>query len=308
LKKEASVLKGKIMSTNIKIIGVPIDLGQNQRGVDMGPAAMRYAGLASKLALVGYHVRDCGNIAVPIRETLASEREQHYLPSIHRICEAVYEAGRRAVAEGDIPLFIGGDHTLAIGSVGGITHSAAAGLIWIDAHGDFNTPATTITGNIHGMTLALLLGDGYPDLVDVGRSGPKLRPDDVVMIGIRDLDPEERTRLRESGITVYTMRDVDERGVGAVLREALERLEHRERLHVSLDMDVIDPQVGPGVGTTSPGGLTYREAQLMMEIIADSGRCGSMDIVEINPILDRHNRTAQLAVELAASLFGKRIL
>jgi arginase len=296
------------MDRTIRIVGVPIDLGQNQRGVDLGPGAVRYAGLAARLAAVGYHVRDNGNVAVPIRETLAGEKERHYLPSIRRVCEEVYEVGRSAVEEGDIPLFIGGDHTLAIGSVGGITHNAPAGLIWIDAHADFNTPETTITGNIHGMTLALLLGDGRSELVDVGRPGPKLRPEDVVMIGIRDLDPEERTRLRESGITAYTMRDIDERGIGAVVREALERLEHRERLHVSLDMDVIDPQAAPGVGTASPGGLTRREAQLLMEIIADSSRCGSMDIVEINPILDQHNSTAQLAVELAASLFGKRII
>ncbi|KAA0891381.1 arginase [Oryzomonas rubra] len=296
------------MSATIQIIGVPIDLGQTHRGVDMGPGAMRYAGLASRLAALGYHIRDIGNIAVPIRETLSEERQQHYLPAISQICRAAYEAGRRAVEEGAVPLFIGGDHTLAIGSIGGVTHNAPAGLIWIDAHADFNTPATTLTGNIHGMTLAALLGEGYQELVDVGRPGPKLEPADVVMIGIRDLDPEERTRLRESGITVYTMRDIDERGVGAVTREALERLEHRERLHVSLDMDCLDPQVCPGVGTTSPGGLSYREAQLLMEVLADSERVRALDVVEINPILDQRNQTAALAVELAASLFGKRIL
>lgn len=296
------------MNRTIEIIGVPIDLGQDQRGVDMGPAAMRYAGLASRLALPGYDVRDGGNIAVPIRETVAEEHRQHYLPSIRRICEAVYEAGRTTTDRGFIPLFLGGDHSLAIGSIGGVTHTSPAGLIWIDAHGDFNTPATTITGNIHGMTLAVLMGDGYPELVNLGRPGPKMQPDDVVMIGVRDLDPGERIRLRESGITVYTMRDIDERGIGAVTREALERLEHRERLHVSLDMDSLDPQVGPGVGTTSPGGLTYREAQLLMELVADSERLCGLDIVEINPILDHRNRTARLAVELAASLFGKRIL
>jgi len=296
------------MSTTIQIVGVPIDLGQTHRGVDMGPAAMRYAGLASRLAALGHHIRDAGNIAVPIRETLAGERQHHYLSAISQTCRAVYEEGCSAVEGGAVPLFIGGDHSLAIGSVGGVTHDAPAGLIWIDAHADFNTPATTPTGNIHGMTLAALLGEGYAELVDVGRPGPKLEPDDVVMIGIRDLDPKERTRLGESGISVYTMRDIDERGVGAVIREALERLEHRERLHVSLDMDALDPQAGPGVGTPSPGGLSYREAQLLMEILADSDRVRALDIVEINPILDRRNQTASLAVELAASLFGKRIL
>jgi arginase len=296
------------MEKTIQIIGVPIDLGQTQRGVDMGPAAMRYAGLAAGLAALGYRICDSGNIEVPIRETLAEEQTQHYLPSIRKTCQAVYETVRRAIDQEHIPLLLGGDHTLAIGSIGGSTHATPAGLIWIDAHGDFNTPGTTITGNIHGMTLALLLGDGYPGLVDVGRPGPTLQPEDVVMIGIRELDREERIRLRESGIAVYTMRDIDERGMGAVAREALERLEHRSRLHVSLDMDALDPQFGPGVGTTSPGGLTRREAELLMEIIADSGRCCALDIVEINPILDRHNRTARLAAELAASLFGKRIL
>ena len=296
------------MKGTIQIIGVPIDLGQTQRGVDMGPAAMRYAGLAASLASLGYRIRDAGNIEVPIRETVAAEQSLHYLPSIRTACQATYEIVRKAVEEGDVPLLLGGDHTLAIGSIGGSSHRAATGVIWIDAHGDFNTPRTTITGNIHGMTLAALLGDGYPELVDVGRPGPKLLPEDVVMIGIRDLDPGERERLRGSGLTVYTMRDVDERGIGTVTREALERLEHRDRLHISLDMDAIEPQAAPGVGTAAPGGLTCREAQLLMEIVSDSGRCSALDIVEINPILDHHNRTARLAVELAASLFGKRIL
>lgn len=296
------------MNRGIRIIGVPIDLGQNKRGVDMGPAALRYAGLAAHLVELGYEVHDSGNIEVPMRGTVSNEEEQHYLPSIRAACHNVYAAARLAVEQGEIPLFIGGDHTLAIGSIGGVTHREPAGLIWIDAHGDFNTPQTTLTGNIHGMTLAVLMGDGYPGLVDVGRPGPKLAAEDVVMIGIRDLDPGERDRLKESGITVYTMRDIDERGMGVITREALERLEHRERLHVSLDMDAIDPQFGPGVGTVSPGGITCREAQLMMEIIADSHRCSALDIVEINPIFDHRNQTARLAVELTASLFGKRIL
>jgi len=296
------------MDKAIRIIGVPIDLGQNKRGVDMGPAALRYAGLAVRLTELGYTVQDSGNIAVPMREAVSHEAGQHFLPAIRSVCQAVYAAAQLATEEGQIPLFIGGDHSLAIGSIGGCTHKDPAGLIWIDAHGDFNTPQTTLTCNIHGMTLAVLMGAGYPGLVDVGRPGPKLPAGDVVMIGIRELDPGERERLKESGITVYTMREIDERGMGAITREALERLEHRDRLHVSLDMDALDPQVGPGVGTASPGGISYREAQLLMEIIADSGRCSGLDIVEINPVFDQHNRTAQLAVELTASLFGKRIL
>lgn len=296
------------MERTIRIIGVPVDLGQTQRGVDMGPAALRYAGLATSLAALGYRICDAGNIDVPIRETVAGEQAQHYLPSISTVCRAVYEIVRKTAGAGEIPLLLGGDHTLAIGSIGGNTHAEPAGLIWIDAHGDFNTPETSRTGNIHGMPLAALLGDGYPELVDLGRPGPALHPEDVVMIAIRDLDPQEQLRLRNCGISVYTMRDIDERGAGAVTREALARLEHRDRLHVSLDMDALDPLAGPGVGTPAPGGLTSREALLMMEIIADCGRCCALDIVEINPILDHHNQTARLAVDLAASLFGKRIL
>lgn len=296
------------MSRDIRIIGVPIDLGQSQRGVDMGPAAVRYAGLAGKLEALGHRVTDAGNLDVPVRETVANQAPQHYLPAVARVCQATYDAARDALAAGVTPVFLGGDHSLAVGSIGGVTAVRPCGLLWFDAHADFNTPATTVTGNLHGMTLAALLGDGYPELVGIGRPGPKLRPDDVVLVGLRDLDPGERERLRESGIMVYTMRDIDERGIGAVVREALQRLEHCHGVHVSLDLDCLDAQAGPGVGTPSPGGLSWREAQLAMELIADCCCCCSLDLVEINPILDQHNRTAQLAVELAASLFGKRIL
>jgi arginase len=292
----------------IRIIGVPLDLGQAQRGVDLGPGALRYAGISARLGSLGYEVEDFGNIEVPVRDVLIEEREQHYLPSIRKICEAAYRAGRAALEEGYLPLFMGGDHSLAIGSIGGVTDREPAGVIWIDAHGDFNTPQTSLTGNIHGMCVAALMGDGFPELVHVGRPGPKLAPSDLVMIGIRELDPEEKVRLRESGIALYTMRDIDERGMGTVAREALAKLGHRPRLHVSLDLDGLDPMEVPGVGTTSPGGLSYREAQLLMEIIADTRRMVSMDIVEINPILDYRNKTAKVAVELAASAFGKSIV
>lgn len=296
------------MSRDIRIIGVPVDLGQSKRGVDMGPAALRYAGLADALTALGHRVTDLGNLAVPLRETVAGEAAARYLPSIARVCRETYAAARLAIESGATPLFLGGDHSLAIGSIGGVTAVRPCGLLWFDAHADFNIPQTSLTGNVHGMTLAALLGEGYPELVDVGRPGPKLRPDDVVLVGIRELDPGERERLKGSGVMVYTMRDIDERGIGAVVREALQRLEHCHGVHVSLDLDCLDAQAGPGVGTPSPGGLSWREAQLAMELIADCDCCGSLDIVEINPILDRHNRTAQLAVELAASLFGKRIL
>lgn len=292
----------------VRIIGVPLDLGQEQRGVDLGPGALRYAGLSSRLAELGYVVEDMGNVAVPVRDVLDGEREAHYLPSISKVCEAVYQAGRAAIDDGVIPVFMGGDHSVAIGSIGGITHDGPAGVVWIDAHGDFNTPGTSPSGNIHGMVVAALLGDGYQELVQVGRNGAKLKPSDLVMIGLRELDPQEKVRLRGSGISVYTMRDIDELGMGRVAREALGKLSHLPRIHVSLDLDGLDPMEVPGVGTTSPGGLTYREAQLLMEIIADSRQLCSLDLVEINPILDHSNRTAKIAVELAASVFGATII
>ncbi len=296
------------MNKSVQIIGVPIDLGQSHRGVDLGPGALRYAGLAARLEQLGYEVHDSGNLKAPVRESLTSERQKNYLPSIKAICEDVCLAGQKAVAQGHIPIFLGGDHSIAVGTIAGVTQQQPAGVLWIDAHGDFNTMETSSSGNIHGMALALLLGQGSPELVGVGGPGATLQPEDVVMIGVRDLDDRERQNLKESGVAIYTMRDVDERGMGAVASEALERLNHRERLHVSLDVDALDPQATPGAGTLVPGGLTYREGQLLMEIIADSGRLSSLDIVEINPILDSLNKTALTAVELAASLFGKRII
>lgn len=296
------------MNKTIRIIGVPIDLGQDQRGVDMGPSALRYAGLSSRLKALGYTLHDAGNIYVPVRDSLADESGDVFLLAIRDVCQAVYEAAAQAVAAGEIPLFLGGDHSLAIGTIGGTTSREAVGVIWIDAHGDANRPQTSPSGNVHGMPLAALLGAGYPELVNVGRPGAKLAGKDVVMVGVRDLDDGERQWLRQSGIQIYTMRDLDERGMSAVIREALQRLEHCSRLHVSLDMDSLDPTQAPGVGTSSPGGLSYREAQLLMEIIADTGKLASADIVEINPILDHENRTARMAVALTASLFGQSIL
>ncbi|HEY5674157.1 MAG TPA: arginase [Malonomonas sp.] len=295
-------------SKTIRIIGVPIDLGQDQRGVDMGPSAIRYAGLSSALKALGYQLHDAGNLYVPVRDTLASQSQGDFLPAIQQVCQMVYEAAAQSVADDEIPLFLGGDHSLAIGTIGGVTSREPAGVIWIDAHGDANRPQTSPSGNVHGMPLAALLGEGFPELVNVGRPGSKLEAQDVVMIGIRDLDEGERNWLRQSGIRVYTMRELDERGMSAVIREALSSLEHCSRIHVSLDMDSLDPTQAPGVGTPSSGGLRYREAQLLMEIIADTGKLCSADIVEINPILDHENRTARMAVELAASLFGKSIL
>ncbi len=291
----------------VQIIGVPIDLGQTNRGVDLGPGAIRYAGLASSLEKLGYAVQDLGNLPVPVRDALRDQGSS-FVPTIRQVCEAAYLAGQQAIERGALPIFLGGDHSISIGTIGGVTHHEPAGVIWIDAHGDFNTAETSATGNVHGMSLALLLGQGDQALTQVGRAETKLTAADVVMIGVRALDSEERRRLVASGMTIYTMRDVDERGMSAVASEALAKLKHRRRLHVSLDIDALDPLDSPGAGTLVPGGLTYREAHLLMETIADTSRLCSMDIVEINPILDEHNRTARMAVDLAVSLFGKRIL
>ena len=296
------------MDKVIQIIGVPVDLGQSNRGVDLGPGALRYAGLSARLEELGYTVNDSGNLPVPVRESLAHERPHRYLPSIIKVCEAACAAGRKAVEEGMIPVFLGGDHSISIGTIAGVTWQEPAGVLWIDAHGDFHSDKSSPSGNIHGMTLAALLGDGYPELVGICRAETRLQPQNVVIVGLRDLDKDEQQRLRDSAMTVYTMRDIDERGMGAVARESLEALGQIERLHVSMDIDALDPQMAPGAGTLVPGGLTYREAQLLMEIVADSGRLSSLDIVEINPILDIHNQTAKMAVELTASAFGKSIL
>jgi len=292
----------------IEVIGVPIDLGQTQRGVDLGPGALRYAGLRRQLRELGFELIERGNLDVPVRDSLPEGRQSNDLPAIRDVCSAVYAAARRACELGHKAIFLGGDHSIAIGTVGGVSHSESVGLIYLDAHGDFNTPESSPSGNIHGMPLATLLGAGHPELIDIGRPGPKLKAEDVVVIGLRELDAPEKQRLKESAIRAYTMREIDERGIHAVTREALQRLGSHRRLHVSLDLDVLDPAEAPGVGTSAPGGLSYREAQLLCELVADTGRLSSVDLVEINPILDEHNRTSSLAVALTASLFGKSIL
>ncbi|ACM19374.1 arginase [Geotalea daltonii FRC-32] len=301
-------LKGGNVRSKIKLIGVPLDLGQSHRGVDMGPSAVRYAGLAVRLANLGHEVWDCGNLSVPVRETLSTARDVAYLAAITRVCKGAYQAARDAVGHGFTPVFIGGDHSLAIGTIGGITEEEPAGVIYIDAHGDFNTPKTSPSGNIHGMVLSHLLGDGYARLVNLGRKGPKLKAEDVVLVGVRDLDPKERLRLKEQRIRVFTMRDIDEQGMGNIARQSLDILGHHSRIHVSLDADVLDPMEAPGVGTPTPGGITYREAQLLMEIIADSRRLSSLDVVEINPVFDNRNHSAMVVSDLTASIFGERIL
>jgi arginase len=292
----------------ITVVGIPMDLGQARRGVDMGPSATRYAGLDAQLRRLGYVTANVGNLHIPDRDTLPTDGGAAVLEAAVDACSRIYQEARAAVARGSFPLFLGGDHSLAVGTIAGVTEEEPIGVLWIDAHADMNTHETSPSGNLHGMPLAALLGHGRPELVDVGRAGPKLDPGDVVLIGTRSIDPGERELIRHSGIGVYTMREIDERGVSVVVREALVRLAHRQRLHVSLDMDVLDPGEAPGVGTPVSGGLTYREAHLVMEMIAESERVASAEVVEINPILDNGNRTARLACGLISSLLGKSIL
>jgi arginase len=297
-----------MMQRKIRILGVPMDLGQNRRGVDTGPSAVRYAHLEARLERLGHVVLDEGNVAAPNPEEHVVEGSGRRLRAVSAVCQTLYDKACPWLEAGDFALFLGGDHSISIGSIAAAAHHGPIGVIWIDAHSDFNTPETSPSGNIHGMPVAALVGEGPEALVNVGAPGPKLSSAQIVQIGIRDLDPAERERLVRSGIHVFTMRHVDELGMAVVARQALERLRHLPRLHVSLDMDSLDPAEAPGVGTPVPGGLTYREAHLLMEILGDSGRVGSLDIVEINPILDEMNKTAELAVELAASLLGQRIL
>jgi len=298
------------MPKQISIIGVPMDFGQLLRGVDMGPAALRYTGLISRLRELGHLVVDRGDVRIPIRDAdgPAPLSEDKYLNEITQICQAIYNAGHEAVQQGHFPLFLGGDHSIAVGTVAAVTGDDPVGLIWIDAHGDFNTPETSPSGNIHGMPLAALIGEGHPSLVNVGRPGMKVYPENVVLIGQRDLDQAEKKRLKQSGITVFTMRDIDEQGISSVANKAIMKFAHLKRIHLTVDMDALDPLEAPGVGTPVPGGISYREAHLLMEILADSGKVASMDLVEVNPILDVANKTAELAVELTLSALGKSIL
>ena len=299
------------MGKKISIIGVPMDFGQMLRGVDMGPAAVRYTGLVSRLRELGHDVVDTGDIPIPIRDESGGdvgEQHKNYLPEITQICTCIYHTSRPIVKDGRFPLFIGGDHSIAVGTVAAVTDDEPTGLIWMDAHADFNIPKTSPSGNIHGMPLAALVGEGHADLVNVGRHGPKILPENVVMIGQRDLDPEEKKRIKASGMTVFTMREIDEQGISVIANKTLMKFMHLKRIHLTMDMDALDPVEAPGVGTPVPGGITYREAHLLMEILADSGKVSSMDLVEINPILDIANKTAELAVELTLSALGKSIL
>ncbi|MEK7327505.1 MAG: arginase [Chloroflexota bacterium] len=298
------------MNRNIDIFGVPMDLGQRRRGVDMGPSALRYAGIDDALRRLGHTVNDNGNLIVPLPENEPPDDSRaRHLDSVSGVCRDVYSHALTCLEHDETAIFLGGDHSISIGTVSAMdTHGGNVGVIWVDAHGDFNTPEISPSGNIHGMALAALMGRGPKELAGIGHDRAKLKPSEAVIIGARDLDPLERVALREAGVLVITMRDIDEMGMSAAAHQALERLSNLKKLHVSLDMDSLDPMEAPGVGTPVPGGLTYREAHLLMETLADSGKVASLDIVEVNPILDDRNRTAKLGVELAASLFGQRII
>ncbi len=286
-----------------------MDLGQDRRGVDMGPSAIRYARLANTLDDLGHPVTDFGNVETPIPETVEERTHVKNVSAVREVCEKAAARAAEIAADGLFPVFLGGDHSIAIGTVSGVAGAAGRmGLLWIDAHADFNTPATSPSGNVHGMPLAVLTGHGLLELADIGGEGPSVRPEDVAIVGLRSVDAEERRLLAEAGVHVYTMKDVDAYGVARVVRRALKDLSRLERVHLSLDLDVVDPEVAPGVGTPVRGGLTYREAHLVMELINESGMVTSLDIVEVNPILDVKNGTAELAVELVGSLMGRQIL
>ncbi len=295
----------------IAIIGAALDLGAGRRGVDMGPSAIRYAGLEERLASLGCDCADWGNVETAVAEATASgDPRARFLPEIRSTCERVARRVGEAVGEGRLPIVLGGDHSIALGTLGGL--AAAAGgpgaALWIDAHGDLNTPQTTPSGNVHGMPLAAALGHGGEGFDSEAWPRPALDAARTTLIGVRSLDDGERALLRELDLAVHTMSEIDRRGIEPLVADAVQRAAGAAFVHISLDMDALDPEVAPGVGTAVRGGLSYREAHLAMELVAESGLLGSFEIVEVNPILDRENATAALAVELAASAFGARIL
>ena len=294
----------------IAIIGASLDLGAGRRGVDMGPSAVRYAGLEARLAELDYVTEDWGNVegAVPEATDVGSERVR-YLSEIKATCADVSDLVARAVTTGYLPLVLGGDHSIALGTLGGLARvHGPGGVLWIDAHGDLNRPETSPSGNVHGMPLAAALGLAGEEFDADSWQLPFVRPEHVALVGLRSLDEGERRLLRETGLAAYTMSDIDRAGLERVIGEALEHVTGGGFVHVSLDMDVLDPDLAPGVGTPVRGGLSYREAHLALELVAESGLVRSLEVVEINPILDHENKTARLAVELIASALGARIL
>jgi arginase len=276
----------------------------------MGPSAIRYAHLKEVVEDLGYAVADLGNVETPIPELVGKKEEIRHLGAVRDVCEAVTREAKKMVEAGTFPIFLGGDHSVSLGTVSGVAAASEGrtGAIWLDAHADFNTHETSPSGNIHGMPLAALAGVGHPELVSVGGPGASIRTEDMVIIGLRSVDERERELLRENGVRIYSMKEIDAYGVAYVVRRALDDLAHLDRVHLSFDLDSLDPEIAPGVGTPVRGGLTYREAHLVMELINESGMVTSLDVVEVNPILDARNGTAELAVELVASLMGRQII
>lgn len=303
------------MTEKIRIIGVPMDLGASRRGVDMGPSALRVAGLQARLKQLGHTVEDLGNISVKQAEEMHyGDKKAKYLSEIAETCKGLAEQVQKTLDEGLLPLVLGGDHSIAAGSMAGVAahfrkKEKRVGYIWLDAHGDMNTPDSSPSGNVHGMPLAAVIGYGAPELTDMAGFKPMVEPRNVVLVGIRELDAKERRLVKESGVHIFTMRDVDERGMREVMAEALRfASDDTAGVAVSLDMDFVDPSEAPGVGTPVRGGATYREAHLALEMIADSRAMVAFEVVEINPVIDLHNKTATLGVELVCSGLGKKIL
>ncbi|WP_122091354.1 arginase [Halalkalicoccus subterraneus] len=301
------------MSEQVRVIGAPLDYGADRRGVDMGPSAIRYAGLADELAASGRTTVDRGDLSVPRAEerdpdaASPSEGTAKFVKEVRDVCGRLSEEVASTLTDGEFPLVLGGDHSIAIGSLQGSSRDADVGVLWFDAHGDYNTPETSPSGNVHGMPMAAALGHG--SFADTDWANASIDPENVALVGLRALDEKERLAIRESPVTAYTMSDIDKRGITAVTDEALEvATDGTQGIHVSLDLDWLDPKEAPGVGTPVRGGVTYREAHAALEIVARGGSLRSLEVVEVNPILDSGNETASLAVELAASALGKRIL
>ena len=298
----------------VDLIGIPLDLGAGRRGVDMGPSAFRLTGLANRITALGLQVADWGDVQVPLPENCsAGDGSKRFIMEISAVCLELAAVTAGCVGRRHIPVCLGGDHSLAAGSIAGVSRalrgrSETLGLIWVDAHADMNTPATSPSGNVHGMPLAAVLGHGPDELVAVG-GGASVEPEDVVLIGIRNLDEREKALIKRSGVRAYTMSDVDRRGMGPIMEEVVDILSRTTQgIQLSLDLDGIDPEVTPGVGTPVMGGLSYREAHLMCEMIADTGMLVGMDVVELNPSLDLRNRSAEVGAELILSALGQRIL
>ena len=301
--------------TTIHIVGMPMDLGQGRRGVDMGPSAIRYAGIGDKLKSLGYKVIDDGDLTIKTQEEQRiKDPHAKYLPEIARACNVLAKKVEKITHHGHFPLILGGDHSIAIGTVAGLALNARKrkkklGIFWVDAHGDFNTPASSPSGNIHGMPLAICAGLGPKQLLSVGGAFKKVDPRHIAIIGLRDLDRVEKDNLKKLGVNLYTMEEIDKYGAHKVMKNAFQKVARSvDYLHVSFDLDSVDPIYAPGVGTPVKGGLDYREAHLIMEMLAESRKMTSLELVEVNPILDNRNQSAEFAVELVQSAFGKKIL